>query len=139
MNLRLQLQQLTQGLLQRVQNQLMQKSQLLDFLARRLISPEQQLRLQQQQIAQMQERLQLALQQQLRRRNDKLTALGNALQHLNPSAVLQRGYALVQNQAGQVIVNSTQIQMGDELSLQFGEGSAEVSVKKVHAQNQSKK
>jgi len=138
-NLRLQLQQLTQGLLQRVQNQLMQKSQLLDFLARRLISPEQQLRLQQQQIAQMQERLQLALQQQLRRRNDKLTALGNALQHLNPSAVLQRGYALVQNQAGQVIVNSTQIQMGDELSLQFGEGSAEVSVKKVHAQNQSKK
>jgi exodeoxyribonuclease VII large subunit len=129
--LRAQLAQLGQGLLRHVQHQLMQKSQLLDYLARRLISPEQQLRQQQQRIVQMQQRLQLALQQQMQRRNDKLSALSNALQHLNPSAVLQRGYALVQNQSGQVIVSSQQLNTGDHLILQLGEGGADIMVDKV--------
>ncbi len=116
--------------LQRLIDQLlMQKNQMLDFLSRRLISPQQQLALQQQQLAQLKQRLQTSMQQQLQRQQQQLSRLQSGLQHLNPEGVLLRGYALVQNSAGEIVRDSQQLVTGETLQLRLAKGSAEVEVK----------
>ena len=116
--------------LQRLIDQLlMQKNQMLDFLSRRLISPQQQLALQQQQLAQLKQRLQSSMQQQLQRQQQQLSRLQSGLQHLNPEGVLLRGYALVQNSAGEIVRDSQQLATGETLQLRLAKGSAEVEVK----------
>lgn len=126
------LQQLAQNRsrLQRlIDNTLLQKNQMLDFLARRLISPQQQLAIQQQQLTQFSMRLNTAIQQQIQRQQQQLNRLQNGLNHLNPEAVLQRGYALVQNKAGEIVREYQQLEIGERVQLRFSKGSAEVEVK----------
>ena len=102
---------------------------LVPFTARRLISPQQQLALQQQQLAQLKQRLQTSMQQQLQRQQQQLSRLQSGLQHLNPEGVLLRGYALVQNSAGEIVRDSQQLATGETLQLRLAKGSAEVEVK----------
>jgi exodeoxyribonuclease VII large subunit len=59
--------------------------------------------------------------------------LGQNLDHLNPSAVLSRGYAFVQNKDGAIISASNQLQSGEAITLNFGTGSADATVTKVKA------
>ena len=87
-----------------------QREQLLDYLARRLVSPTQQVALQTSQLAQN-------------------------LHHLNPQAVLSRGYAFAQNKQGEIISNSRQIKAGDDISLTFDVGSAEATVTQTRDDN----
>jgi exodeoxyribonuclease VII large subunit len=47
---------------------------------------------------------------------------GGILEHLSPRAVLGRGYALVQNAKGRVIVSSKQTKAGDKLRIEFHDG-----------------
>ncbi len=101
-----------------------QREQLLDYLARRLVSPTQQVALQTSQLAQLRYRLGLNIQQQLQRQQRNLTQLAQNLHHLNPQAVLSRGYAFAQNKQGEIISNSRQIKAGDDISLTFDVGSA---------------
>ncbi len=105
-----------------------QREQLLDYLARRLVSPTQQVALQTSQLAQLRYRLGLNIQQQLQRQQRNLTQLAQNLHHLNPQAVLSRGYAFAQNKQGEIISNSRQIKAGDDISLTFDVGSAEATV-----------
>jgi exodeoxyribonuclease VII large subunit len=126
-----QLQQASMRLQRVMQHQLSQKTQTLDFLARRLISPQQQLALQQQQCQQLQQRLGLLMQQQLQRQQQRLLAISNSLHHLNPQAVLQRGYALAQNSAGEIVHSSQQLKSGEHLQLKFAEGGAQVTVQQI--------
>lgn len=105
-----------------------QREQLLDYLARRLVSPTQQLALQTNQLEQLRYRLSLNIQQQLQRQQRNLTQLAQNLHHLNPQAVLSRGYAFAQNKQGKIISNSQQIKAGDDISLTFDVGSAEAII-----------
>jgi len=105
-----------------------QREQLLDYLARRLVSPTQQLALQTNQLEQLRYRLSLNIQQQLQRQQRNLTQLAQNLHHLNPQAVLSRGYAFAQNKQGEIISNSQQIKAGDDISLTFDVGSAEATI-----------
>ena len=105
-----------------------QREQLLDYLARRLVSPTQQLALQTNQLEQLRYRLSLNIQQQLQRQQRNLTQLAQNLHHLNPQAVLSRGYAFAQNKQGEIISNSQQIKAGDDISLTFDVGSAEAII-----------
>jgi exodeoxyribonuclease VII large subunit len=105
-----------------------QREQLLDYLARRLVSPTQQLALQTNQLEQLRYRLSLNIQQQLQRQQRNLTQLAQNLHHLNPQAVLSRGYAFAQNKQGKIISNSQQIKAGDYISLTFDVGSAEAII-----------
>lgn len=105
-----------------------QREQLLDYLARRLVSPTQQLALQTNQLEQLGYRLSLNIQQQLQRQQRNLTQLAQNLHHLNPQAVLSRGYAFAQNKQGEIISNSQQIKAGDDISLTFDVGSAEATI-----------
>ncbi len=110
-----------------------QRSQALDYLARRLISPLQQIAGQKSQLAQAAYRLSHAWQQQLQTKQQHLLRLGQNLSHLNPQAVLTRGYAFVQNKDGAIVSTSRQLQAGEAVSLTFGTGSADATVTKVKA------
>jgi exodeoxyribonuclease VII large subunit len=112
-----------------------QREQLLDYLARRLVSPTQQLALQTSQLAQLRYRLGLNIQQQLQRQQRNITQLAQNLHHLNPQAVLSRGYAFAQNKQGEIISNSRQIKAGDDISLTFDVGSAEATITQTRDDN----
>ena len=58
-------------------------------------------------------------------------ALGRAavsLQHLNPEAVLERGYAIVTRADDSIVQDSSTLANGDALELRFARGAAQVSV-----------
>ncbi|MDP2153080.1 MAG: exodeoxyribonuclease VII large subunit [Methylotenera sp.] len=108
-----------------------QQNQALDYLARRLISPSQQIAQQKAQITQMAYRLNNSINQQLRSKQQTLLRLQQNLQHLNPKAVLTRGYALVQTQSGAIVSNSSQLKSGEEVMLTLGVGSADATIKTI--------
>jgi exodeoxyribonuclease VII large subunit len=110
---------------------LSQRAQTLDYLARRLISPLQQIEQQKSQLAQMAYRLNSNINQHLQTKQHNLVRLSQNLQHLNPQAVLTRGYAFVQNSTGAIIASSAQLQAGDEVTLTFGAGSADATINKT--------
>ena len=91
------LNQLKQQLSRMMQYQLNQRAQALDYLSRRLISPTQQIEQQKSQLAQMTLRLNTAMNQQVKNKQQNLLRASQNLTHLNPQAVLTRGYAFVQN------------------------------------------
>jgi len=123
--------QLKLQLAKNMQFVLNQKSQALDYLARRLISPSQQIAQQKTQVTQLANRLNNSVSQQLQRKQQNLLRLNQNLQHLNPQAVLTRGYAFVQNKLGNIVSTSSQLQNGDEVTLTFGSGAAEANITKI--------
>ena len=66
--------------------------------------------------------------QSLTQQQQKLQRLQQSLTHLNPHAVLERGYSLVQTMDGKVVTNSGQLQAGECLRLTFAKGEASASV-----------
>jgi exodeoxyribonuclease VII large subunit len=108
-----------------------QHNQALDYLARRLISPLQQIAQQKAQITQMAYRLNNSINQQLHGKQQSLLRLQQNLQHLNPKAVLTRGYALVQTQSGVIVSNSSQLKSGEEVMLTLGVGTADATIKTI--------
>ncbi len=118
-----------QNNLQRAMMQLLQqRQQQLDYLARRLVSPQQQLKNQALTLKQLQTRLQLSMQQQLRMQGQRLTLCQQSLSQLNPKSVLARGYAIVQDAAGKSITNVNQLsaQQQVNISLYVGEAIAKI-------------
>ncbi len=126
------LRQLKLNLNRNLQFLLNQRAQALDYLTRRLISPSQQIDQQKQQLVHVTRRLQTAMYQLLTSRQQNLLRLSQNLQHLNPQAVLTRGYAFVQDKNGNIISNSAQISKNDEVRLTFGKGSAEATIDKIN-------
>lgn len=125
------LNQLKNQLSKNTQYALNQRAQALDYLARRLISPLQHIEQQKSQLAQMARRLNASTNQHLQNKQQHLLRLSQNLHHLNPQAVLTRGYAFVQNTLGEIVVSSQQLKSGDEVSLTFGVGSASAIVNKT--------
>ena len=107
-----------------------QRGQMLDFLARRLVSPTQQLAQQSSQINRFKHRLNIAVQQQLFNQNQRIERLKSSLQQLSPTAVLARGYAIVQKSDGELIKNSRQLKTGEAITIILHNGivNANVSV-----------
>ena len=59
----------------------------------------------------------------------RLEGLQKGLQALNPSGILQRGYAIVQKEpGGQIVVKADQVKAGDELKLTVSDGSFPATV-----------
>ncbi|MDE2002379.1 MAG: exodeoxyribonuclease VII large subunit [Betaproteobacteria bacterium] len=54
--------------------------------------------------------------------------LADALAHLSPVAVLDRGYAIVQQRGNVVVTDSRQLAVGENLSLTFAQGRAQAEV-----------
>ncbi|MES2771026.1 MAG: exodeoxyribonuclease VII large subunit [Pseudomonadota bacterium] len=74
----------------------------------------------------------------------QLTHLGSSLSHLNPLAVLARGYSITQDEQGQVVRNSADLSPGTAITLRFAHGQARAQIlhsedDTVHQKNVTKR
>jgi exodeoxyribonuclease VII large subunit len=68
-------------------------------------------------------RLQRAATSAHARRAQQLTALAGQLELLNPEAILGRGYSIARDQAGNILHRADQVEAGDAVSVQLGQGT----------------
>ncbi len=128
------------------------RQQRLDALVRRLLTPAQRLLRDRDRIAQLARRLKRALpdvtgtrrelshlQQRLlggvsRSQGERvlrLAALANSLGHLDPTQVLRRGYSIVRDAEGHVVVSGKALTPRQALDLTFADGGAAVTVREA--------
>lgn len=74
------------------------------------------------------QRLQASGQGTFQQHRQSLQRIAQALVHLDPSAVLNRGYALVRTPAGQVVTAASAVAPDDTLTVQLAQGSLAVKV-----------
>jgi exodeoxyribonuclease VII large subunit len=65
----------------------------------------------------------------LERQQAKLTSLQQHLQHLDPTKVLARGYSMVRDENGKIVVDSEQVAKGATLNVTFAHGWVRTEVK----------
>lgn len=99
--------------------------------SRRLLAASPDVATQQQRQIELAVRLRVAAHRLLSQRQARLDTLAQHLIYLDPRQVLARGYSLVQDEQGRVVVDSTQLKAGDELNITFAQGSAQVGVQGV--------
>jgi len=117
-----------QRLQRQMQGLLNQRSQQLDYLSRRLLSPLQQVQHRKTHLDQLGLRLKRTMDNSLSTQQQKLLRLQQSLTHLSPQAVLERGYSLVQTADGSIVTSSTQLRPDDRVQMRFSEGSADAKV-----------
>lgn len=110
--------------------QLQQRMQACDYLARRLISPKARIEQQRTMLGEFARRFHTRFAHQLQLKKQQVNALEQNLMHLNPLAVLNRGYALVENAEGAIIKSVTQITPNTTISVQVSDGKFEANVTK---------
>ena len=128
-NIKQHLLQLQKRLLRQIETVLNQHAQKLDYLARRLISPVQEIENKQNKLHQLQHRLNLSIGRQFDTQKQLLLRLRGSLAQLNPENVLARGYALVQDQNGHVIYDSQQLTDDELIKITLHQGEATAQVK----------
>lgn len=128
-HLKQQINNLYQQISQQIQSNLNQRTQRLDFLAQRLISPAQKLKNQIDYMQQLQNRLHYAVKQVLQQHHLHYKQLKSSIEQLSPQAVLARGYAIVSHDH-QAITNSAQLALGQAVHIQLHIGEAEAHITK---------
>ena len=73
---------------------------------------------------------QRAAAERARRTSERLAGLAQSLAHLNPQAVLERGYAIVSGSDGSIVQDARQVQEGDAVALTFARGGADARITK---------
>jgi exodeoxyribonuclease VII large subunit len=68
---------------------------------------------------------------QIAQRRQTLASLASQLELLNPQRTLERGYAIIANQHGDIMRDANQIQAGQALDITLAEGAAQITVKSV--------
>ena len=123
-----QLTSLQQRLIRQMNDAINQRSQALDYLARRLLSPMQQVKQQMSHLRQLQQRLTSSFNQKLQMRQQHLLRLRDSLKQLNPHAVLERGYAFVQSENGALITDSANLAKNEVIKITFAKGEAKAQI-----------
>jgi len=97
----------------------------LDELRRRLVrsAPLRQIDLARQRLDEAEDRLRRVLTVELRRRKEQLSSANARLEGLNPSAVLSRGYSIVQRVDGAVVSAPGQTSIGERLQVRSAGGA----------------
>ena len=104
----------------------------LSHAARRLVAARPNLQLVRRGIAQLEDALRHATARRLDRLHEALARLSLGLGHLDPGAVLERGYAIARRPDGSVVRTSAGLKANDLLELSFARGAASVRVEKPH-------
>ena len=130
-NLQKQLHHLWSRLERRMDTGLQSHAQRLDYLARRLISPAQQIEMKKNQVRQLHCRMDIGLQGILKSNQQHVLRLQNSLTQLNPHNVLARGYAMVQDTAGKLVSDADQLNPAQKVRITFAQGSADASITKT--------
>jgi exodeoxyribonuclease VII large subunit len=76
-------------------------------------------------------RLARALAVGLQQRQARLSALATHLTHLNPTAVLERGYSIVRGADGRIVRDSRQLTLGEAVALILARGAAEAQITRL--------
>jgi exodeoxyribonuclease VII large subunit len=71
-----------------------------------------------------------AMRNQLLQNKVRVERMGRALEMLSPLAILERGYALVFDEAGQLVKDAAQVKAGEEISARVARGQIRATVKK---------
>jgi exodeoxyribonuclease VII large subunit len=79
-------------------------------------------------VAALRHRLAIAEHRARERRGDAVARLLGQLSHLNPTAVLARGYTITCHEDGRIVRSAAEVEVEERLSLTFGAGSARVRV-----------
>jgi exodeoxyribonuclease VII large subunit len=109
------------------QRGLERRGQILDVLARRLMQPSDQLRVQQDRIAAAARLMQQGLRNKLLSGQHQLAQCHVRLGLLHPQKVLDRGFAWVSDEAGNVVVDAKALAIGQVLSVHLAKGVRQVS------------
>jgi exodeoxyribonuclease VII large subunit len=96
------------------------------------ITPDRQLTLEQDRLKQLQQRFSRAIAAKLEFAQQSQLRLRERCQALDPRLVLQRGYALVRQNSGEIVRDSNRLAIGTELSIQFGQGQVKVTVVEIN-------
>jgi len=83
-------------------------------------------------LKQLKRRLVQGAQVELRQASDRTAALRSHLITLNPDTVVRRGYALVRDEADQLVTQAKTVSPGQTLQVQLAEGHLTVAVTEVH-------
>jgi exodeoxyribonuclease VII large subunit len=83
------------------------------------------------QAAQLVGRLHAASLRQRAEREARVDALLRSLSHLDPRAVLERGYSLVRDGAGRLVRRGADLAVGDRLDITFAQGAAQARVERA--------
>jgi exodeoxyribonuclease VII large subunit len=126
------LQHLQQCLIRYMGQTLNQRMQQLDYLARRLLSPTQQVQHKMAHLDQLRYRLEATAIRCLQHHQQHLLRLEQNLHHLNPQAVLTRGYALVETSDGELVYSEQQLSVGQDVRLTLAQGSADAEITGKH-------
>jgi exodeoxyribonuclease VII large subunit len=73
-------------------------------------------------VTELQRRLGYLCQTALQRRLDQQNSFVAQLSHLNPQAVLERGYSIVWNKSGEILRSSAQACVGDDIAVTLAKG-----------------
>lgn len=123
-----QLDQLRQRLGQAMQSIAARRRWQLAHLATRLTAARPDLARRRQHLQHLAGRLQRASAQGFLRWHQRLAGLGTHLDHLNPQAVLTRGFSIVRNEAGAIVTRADQVQVGESVALTFAVGGADARI-----------
>lgn len=83
-------------------------------------------------LKQLKRRLVQGAQVELRQASDRTAALRSHLLTLDPDTVVRRGYALVRDEADQLVTQAKTVSPGQTLQVQLAEGHLTVAVTEVH-------
>ena len=72
----------------------------------------------------------------LEQHDARLVKMKASLAHLNPQAVLERGYSIVEKRDGQIVRSAQQIAAGESLRLAFARGAAQTRVEHIEIPEQ---
>jgi exodeoxyribonuclease VII large subunit len=102
----------------------------LERLQQRLLRIRVDQNLQQQQafLKQLKRRLRHTTQAELRQTAERCQALREHLRSLDPDIVIKRGYALVKDRTGQVVVDAASVKIDQQLNVQLAQGALRVIV-----------
>ncbi|MCF8151744.1 MAG: exodeoxyribonuclease VII large subunit [Sulfuritalea sp.] len=74
------------------------------------------------------QRLNAALREQQQRRRSALDAIARAFDHLNPEAILARGFSIIRDAEGQVVTSAAHLKSGQTVNINLACGEAEASI-----------
>ncbi len=126
-----QLQTMENKLQQLIQRKIADASRELEHLRRRLRHPGHLLREQSQRLDELEQRLESAMQRKLQVAGTRLDHLSQMLESLSPLNTLQRGYAIITDSSGDVIVDASTATKGDSVVARLAAGRLRLSVTEV--------
>lgn len=84
------------------------------------------------QFKRLQDDLNASTQRLLELKKQRLSRRSELLSTLNPLAILDRGYAIIQSNSGQVVHKSGDVQVGDRVQARLAQGTLDLSVVQCH-------